>query len=146
MLNKFMNIALNEAKKVKQDIPVAALIVKDNQIISIQTNKREENNQTTAHAEILAISEANKKFNSWRLIDCDMFVTLEPCPMCTWAIINSGIKNVYFGSYDYKYGALGSSINLVRLANSKLNVKGGILEMECNKLLEEYFKELRNEK
>lgn len=141
-----MQIAINEAKKIKKDIPIVALIVKNNEIISIQTNKREENNQTTAHAEILAIQEANKKINSWRLDDCDIYVTLEPCPMCAWAIINARFKNVYFGSYDLKYGAMGSSINLAKLANSKINIKGGILEKECNQILDNYFKKLRNEK
>ena len=146
MLNKFMQIAINKAKEVQKDIPVCALIVKDDNIISCATNKREEENQTTAHAEILAINEANKKLNCWRLDDCDIYITLEPCPMCAWAIINSRIKNVYFGSYDIKYGAFGSAINLANLANSKINIKGGILEKECNELLENYFKRMRNEK
>lgn len=146
MLNKFMNLALQEAKKVQKDIPIAALIVKNGQIISSSTNKREENNSTIAHAEILAINEANKKLNSWRLDDCDMYVTLEPCPMCAWAIINARIKNLYFGSYDLKYGAFGSAINLSELANSKINFKGGILEDECNQLIKNYFEKLRSEK
>ena len=146
MLNKFMSLALNEAKKVKKDIPIAAIIVKNNEIIALATNKREENNRTIAHAEILALEEANKKLNSWRLDDCDMYVTLEPCPMCAWAIINSRIKNLYFGSYDLKYGAFGGAIDLSKLANSKINVKGGILEDECNKLIKNYFEKLRNEK
>ena len=141
-----MSIALKEAKKAKKDIPIAALIVKDNEIISLQTNKREEENKTIAHAEILAINEANKKLNSWRLENCDIYVTLEPCPMCAWAIINARFKNVYFGSYDSKYGAFGSAINLARLASSKINIKGGILEDECNNLLKNYFEKLRNEK
>lgn len=146
MLNKFMNLALSEAKKVQKDIPIAALIIKNGQVISSAINKREENNSTIAHAEILAINEANKKLNSWRLDDCDMYVTLEPCPMCAWAIINARIKNLYFGSYDLKYGAFGSAINLSELANSKINVKGGILEDECNQLIKKYFEKLRSEK
>jgi len=146
MLNKFMSLALNEAKKVKKDIPIAALIVKNDEIIALTTNKREENNRTIAHAEILALEEANKKLNSWRLDDCDMYVTLEPCPMCAWAIINARIKNLYFGSYDLKYGAFGGAIDLSKLANSKIKVKGGILENECNKLIKNYFEKLRNEK
>ncbi len=146
MLNKFMSIAIKEASKVGKDIPIAALIVKNNEIISLQTNKREENNKTIAHAEILAINEANEKLGSWRLDDCDIYITLEPCPMCAWTIINARFKNVYFGCYDAKYGALGSAINLANLANSKINVKGGILEAECNKLLKNYFEKLRSEK
>lgn len=141
-----MQLALNKAKKTTKDIPIAALIVKNNEIIALETNKREQNNQTTAHAEILAIKEANKKLNSWRLDNCDIYVTLEPCPMCAWAIINARFKNVYFGSYDTKYGAFGGAINLIHLANSKINVKGGILEDECNELLKNYFEKLRNEK
>ena len=146
MLNKFMTLAINEAKKVKKDVPIAAIVVKNNEIISIATNKREENNKTTAHAEILALNEANKKLNSWRLDDCDMYVTLEPCPMCAWAILNARIKNLYFGSYDLKYGAFGGAIDLSKLANSKINIKGGILEDECNQLIKNYFENLRNEK
>ena len=146
MLNKFMSIAIAEALKVEKDIPIAALIIKNNEIISLQTNKREENNQTIAHAEILAINEANEKLNSWRLDDCDIYITLEPCPMCAWAIINARFKNVYFGSYDTKYGAFGSAINLAKLANSKINIKGGILITDCNRLLKTYFEKLRNEK
>ena len=146
MLNNFMKLALDEASKVEKDIPIAALIVKNDEIVAISTNKREENNQTMAHAEILAINEANKKLNSWRLDDCDIFVTLEPCPMCAWAIINARIKNVYFGSYDLKYGAFGGAIDLSKLANSKINIKGGILEEKCNNLIKNYFEKLRNEK
>ena len=146
MLNKIIEIAINEAKKNKNDVPICAIIEKNGEIISIQTNKREELNQTIAHAEILAINEANKKLNSWRLDDCNIYVTLEPCPMCMWAIINSRIKNLYFGSYDTIYGAAGSAINLAKLANSKINIKGGIKEKECNKILDEYFKKIRNEK
>ena len=146
MLNKFMSKAISEALKVEKDIPIAAVIVKGDEIIASATNKREENNQTIAHAEILAINEANKKLDSWRLDDCDIYITLEPCPMCAWAIINARFKNVYFGSYDTKYGAFGSAINLAKLANSKINIKGGILETDCNNLLKNYFEKLRNEK
>ncbi len=145
-INKYFDILINEANKEKNDIPVCAMIVKDNEIISIKVNKREELNRTTAHAEILAIEEANKKLKSWRLDNCDMYVTLEPCPMCAWAIINARIKNLYFGCYDTKYGAFGSAINLKNLADSKINVIGGIKEAECNKLLDNYFKGLRDEK
>ena len=146
MLNKMMRKAITLAKKTEKDIPICALVVKDNKIIASATNKREKNNQTSAHAEMLAINKANKKLNSWRLDNCDLYVTLEPCPMCAWAIINARIKNIYFGSYDINYGAFGSALNLQKLANSKINIKGGILEEECNKLLNDYFKKIRNEK
>ena len=146
MLNKYFEIILNKAKEVKDDIPVCAMIVKDNNIISLQINKREKTNIATSHAEILAIEEANKKLGCWRLDDCDMYVTLEPCPMCAWAIINARIKNLYFGAYDTKYGAFGSAINLKTLANSKINIFGGIKEEECKNLLDNYFEGIRNEK
>jgi len=146
MLNKFMTILINEAENCKKDIPIAAMIVKNEKIISLKTNQKEINNKVTSHAEILALEEANQKLNNWRLDDCDMFVTLEPCPMCSWAIINSRIKNLYFGSYDYKYGAMGSVLNLAKIANSNINIKGGIMEKECNELLNNYFKRIRNEK
>lgn len=143
MLNKFMEEAIAKAREVKKDIPVCAVIVKDNKIISIKTNKKEEDSLVTSHAEILALNEANKKLGRWRLDDCDIYVTLEPCPMCMWAILSARIKNLYFGSYDYKYGAAGSAINLAKPADSKINIKGGIKELECNKLLKDYFRELR---
>lgn len=146
MLNKYMQIVLDNISKDAEDIPVCALIVKDNQIISIAKNRREQDNRTIAHAEILAIEEANKKLKSWRLEDCDMYVSLEPCPMCAWAILNSRIKNLYFGSFDYKYGAFGSVVDLSKLANSKIKIFGGILENEFDCVLKEYFKKIRDEK
>lgn len=145
-INYYLNIALNEAKKSEFDVPICALIVKDDEIIAIANNRREKDNLVTSHAEILVLQEANKKLNSWRLKDCDMYVTLEPCPMCAWAIINSKIKNLYFGSYDSKYGAFGSAINLKALANSDINVFGGVEEEKCDNLLKDYFKKLRSVK
>ena len=141
-----MEILIDKARECTQDIPVAAAIVKDDKIISIKVNEREKTNQATAHAEILAINEANKILNSWRLRDCTMYVTLEPCPMCAWAIINSGIKKLYFGSSDTKYGAFGGAINLKNLANSKLEVVAGLEEETCDKLLNDFFRKMRNEK
>ena len=97
MYNKnFLKLVIEKSKEIKNDIPVVALIEKNGEIISIQANKKEENNQTIAHAEILAINEANKKLGSWRLDDCNLYVNLEPCPMCAWAIISARIKNVFF--------------------------------------------------
>ncbi len=141
-----MKLAFENAKKVKADIPVCAIITKDDEIISIQTNKREEDLLITSHAEILALNEANKKLNRLRLNDCEIYVTLEPCPMCAWAIINSKIKTVFFSSYDSNYGALGGRINLAKLANSKLEIYGGIMEDEGDEILKKYFMELRNER
>lgn len=143
MHNKYMLMAINAAKKSATDIPVGAVVVKNGEILASSCNLREKNNDISAHAEILAIKEAAKKLNNWRLLGCDLYVTLEPCPMCAWAILNSRIENVYFGSYDVQYGALGSKINLRRLCSSKTKVFGGIMECECDKLLGEYFLRLR---
>ena len=139
----FMQQAINIAKTVKGEIAVGAVIVKDNKVIASACNRKEKDNDVTSHAEILVIREAAKKLDRWRLEDCDLYVTLEPCPMCAWAIINSRIKNVYFGSFDTNYGALGSKLDLRQIANSKLKVYGGIMEKECDKILEECFKDLR---
>ena len=138
-----MRRAIDLAKKANGEIPVGAIIVKDGEILAETFNQKEVLNDVTAHAEILAIREAEKKLGRWRLDDCEMYVTLEPCPMCAWAIINSRIKTVYFGAYDYNYGALGSAIDLRKLANSKLKVYGGIMEKECTEVLDEFFDKVR---
>jgi tRNA(adenine34) deaminase len=138
-----MEKAISIAKQSGEDIPVGAVIVKDEKIISIAVNTKEKNNDVTSHAEIIAIRQAEQVLNNWRLEDCDMYVTLEPCPMCGWAILQSRIKNLYFGSYDYTYGAFFSKIDLRKLTNSKLQVYGGIMENECDKILEDYFKKIR---
>ena len=139
----FMESAIDIAKTVQGEIAVGAVVVKNGEIIASAANQKEQAKDVTSHAEILALRMAAKRLESWRLDDCDLYVTLEPCPMCAWAIINSRIKNVYFGSFDTNYGALGSKIDLRQLANSKLKVYGGIMEKECDKILEECFKELR---
>lgn len=149
MYNKnFMQLAYSKAKedkKEKKDIPVCALVEHNSEILSIKVNEKEKTNRVIAHAEILALDEANLKLGNWRLSDCDMYVTLEPCPMCAFAILSSRIKNLYFGSYDSLYGAF-SVVRLDKFFNSKTKIKGGMMEKECNLLLEDYFKELRNEK
>ena len=139
-----MNLIIEEAKKEEIDIPVCALVAQNGKILSVQTNKKEKNNDVTAHAEILAIKEASKVLNNWRLGDCDMYVTLEPCPMCAWAIISSRIKNLYFGSYDYKYGGFSSGLNLQKIIDSDINIEGGKKEETCDNILKEYFKKLRD--
>lgn len=135
--------AINESKKCKNDVPVGCVIKRDDKIIASAHNLREENNDVTAHAEILAIQEAQRKLKTSRLTDCEMYVTLEPCPMCAWAIIQSGIKTLYFGSFNSQYGGIESVINLPSFANSKIKVYGGIEEEMCNNILEKFFKELR---
>jgi len=140
----YMKEAINLLDKIDAcEIPVAAVLVKEGQIIAQGVNSKEKNFDVTAHAEIIAIREAEKKLGRWRLDECELYVTLEPCPMCAWAIINSRIKSVYFGSYDILYGALGSKIDLRSLANSKLKVYGGMEQEICDKILEDYFKKLR---
>lgn len=139
----FMQDAIEVALQTKNEIPVGAVIVKSGEIIAFAHNRKEELQDVTAHAEILAIKMAQEGLRRWRLEDCDMYVTLEPCPMCASAIIQSRIKNLYFGSYDPKYGALGSALDLRKVHNSKLNVFGGIFEQDCDKILEDFFERLR---
>lgn len=140
----FMNLAINEAKKSGNDIPVGAVIVKDGTVIASAFNTREKDNDITSHAEILAIRQAEKVLNNWRLEGCEMYVTLEPCPMCGWAILQSRIKSLYFGSYDTNYGAFSSKIDLRKISNSPLKVYGGILEEECDEILQSFFHSIRN--
>lgn len=146
----FMKQALKEAEKAlkKLEVPVGAIIVKDNRIISRAYNLKEIKKDTTYHAEIEAIKKASKKLNSWRLNDCEMYVTLEPCTMCAGAIINSRIKKLYFGTSDEKTGACGSVLNLLEdyKFNHKVIVEKGILQKECEKILKDFFKDLRKSK
>lgn len=127
----------------ESEIPVAAIIVKDGDVISAACNRKEKENDVTSHAEILALREASKKLGRWRLEDCEMYVTLEPCPMCAWAILQARLKAVYFGSFDTKYGALGSVIDLRKYSDSKPKVYGGIMEKECDEILRNFFARLR---
>ena len=145
MKDLFMTKAVKSALKSENDIPVGAVIVKNGKIIASACNKREKNNDISAHAEIIAIKKAGKVLNNWRLDECELYVTLEPCPMCAWAILQSRLKSVYFGSYDLQYGALGSKLNLSQLSSSKLHVKGGFMEEECDKILRDFFKRIRND-
>ena len=145
-----MREAIKEAKKAceKLEVPVGAVIVKDGKIIARAHNQKETKFDTTKHAEILAIQKASKKLKSWRLIDCEMYVTLEPCPMCAGAIIQSRIKKIYFGVQDEKTGAVGSKLNLFTdyKFNHNVQFEKNILSYECQKLLQDFFKKLRKEK
>lgn len=134
--------AIEEAKKVTSDIPVGAVIKSGDEIVASCHNLKEELNDVTAHAEILVIKEAEQKLGRWRLDDCDMYVTLEPCPMCAWAILQSRIKNLYFGSYDRQYGGF-SVCHLDKIINSSTKIYGGIMEEECDNLLNNFFKKIR---
>ena len=147
---KWMKEALKQAKKAYEcnEIPVGAVIVKDNKIIARGYNKKEIKFDTTKHAEIIAIQKASKKLKSWRLSDCEMYVTLEPCSMCAGALIQSRIKKVYIGTMDYKTGACGSVLNLLQdyPFNHKVEYETGILKEECESILQNFFKELRKRK
>ena len=142
-----MKEALKQAQKAydKLEVPVGAVIVKDGKIIARAYNQKEDKKDTTNHAEILAIKKASKKLESWRLIDCDMYVTLEPCSMCAGALIQSRIRKVYIGALDEKTGACGSVLNLLEdyKFNHKVEVETGVLKEECEGLLKTFFKELR---
>ena len=144
---KFMKEALKEAKKAynKLEVPVGCVIVKEGKIIARTHNLKETKLDTTKHAEMLAIQKASQKLKAWRLLDCEMYVTLEPCSMCAGAIINSRIKKLYIGTMDEKTGACGSVLNLFEdyTFNHKVEVETGIMKEECEKILKDFFKELR---
>ena len=146
----FMERAIALAKQAQtfDEVPVGAVIVKDNKIIAEGFNHKEIDNCATRHAEIEVIEKASKVLDNWYLEGCELYVTLEPCMMCTGAIINSRIDYVYFGAYDYKTGCAGSVYNL--LCDNHFNhqpiVVGGVLEEECSTLLSEFFKKKRKEK
>ena len=150
MEEKFMKEALKEALKAykKEEVPVGAVIVKDGKVIARAHNLKESKNDTTCHAEILAIQKASKKLDAWRLDNCEMYVTLEPCSMCAGALIQSRLKKVYIGTMDYKTGACGSVFNLLEdyTFNHKVEIETGILKEECEKILQDFFKELRKKK
>jgi len=146
----FMKQALKEAQKAyeKMEIPVGVVIVKDGKIIARAHNQKETKKDTTYHAEIIAIQKASKKIGAWRLSDCEMYVTLEPCSMCAGALIQARIKKVYIGTMDYKTGACGSKLNLLQdfTFNHKVEIETGILKIECEEILKNFFKELRKQK
>lgn len=142
-MTNFMKKAILQAREsaMHGDVPVGAVIVKDNEIISVGQNRREIDNCPTAHAEIEAINEAARRLHTWRLNGCTIYVTLEPCPMCMGAIINSRIDKVVFGAFDLKAGTCGSVMNMAKLPfNHCPTLIGGIMEDECAELLTEFFK------
>ena len=141
-----MKAAITEAKKARNidEVPVGCVIVHNNKIIARGHNTREKDQSVLGHAEINAIKKASKKIGSWRLEECDIYVTLEPCSMCSGAIIQSRIKNLYYGAKDPKTGAAGSVLNLFSYTfNHQVNVVGGIMEEECSRIIKDFFKELR---
>lgn len=145
----FMNEALALAHQAAEEgeVPVGAVVVLDDKIVGRGRNRREKNKNALAHAELEAIDEACRNLGGWRLWQCDMYVTLEPCPMCTGAIINSRIKRLVYGASDYKAGSCESVVNLFDLPyNHKPETVSGFMKEECAQILTDFFKELRNRK
>lgn len=148
-MNEFMKEAI-ELAKISADefeVPVGAVVVLNGEIVGRGRNRREKEKNALCHAEIEAINDACKRLGGWRLWQCEMYVTLEPCPMCAGAVINSRIKKVTFGAYDKKAGSFGSVVDFNSLPyNHKPEIVGGIDEEECSSLLTEFFKNLRKAK
>ena len=145
--NDYMAAALSMAREAFDDgeVPVGAVIVRDGEIIATGRNRREKAKNALLHAEIDAINNACNKLGGWRLWNCEIYVTLEPCPMCAGAIINAHIPKVYFGAYDFKNGSCGTITNLFEMPhNFKPEYEGGILEEDCAGILKEFFKKLRD--
>lgn len=147
MNNYFMKKALKQAEIAyqKEEVPIGCVIVKDGKIIASAYNMREELNDPTAHAEIIALQDASEILEGWRLTGCTMYVTIEPCSMCAGAIVNSRIDKLIIGSMDKKAGACGSILNIVQ--NDKLNHRvemiTGVMEQECSNIMKNFFKDLR---
>ena len=147
MDNIYMQQAIKLAKDAgkRGEVPVGAVIVRNKEIIATGQNRRETDNHALGHAEIEAIDSACQSLGTWRLDDCDLYVTLEPCPMCAGAIINARIRRVYFGAYDSKAGSFGSVTNLSVLPyNHKPEIYGGIMEFDCKQVLSDFFASVRS--
>lgn len=147
---KYMLIALEEAEKARAigEVPIGAIIVYEDKIIGRGYNIRETTQQTLSHAELLAIQQANKTIGSWRLEDCTLYVTLEPCAMCAGAIVQSRMKRVVYGATDPKAGCAGTLMNLLTedRFNHQVEVTEGILQIECSQMLRDFFKTLRKKR
>ena len=148
--DKFMKEAIKEAKKAyaKLEVPIGAVIVKNGKIIARGHNQKEEKADTTMHAEIIAIKKASKKIGAWRLNGCEMYVTLEPCPMCAGAIINARLDKIYIGTMDEKNGVCGSVTNVLEeyKQNYSVQKEEDIYQKECEEIVKKFFKELRQKK
>lgn len=146
----FMQEAIKEAHKAKEklEVPIGAIVVLNGEIIGRGHNRREESNDATTHAEMLAIQEANRNLGNWRLEEAQLFVTLEPCPMCSGAMILSRVKELYYGASDPKGGTAGTLMNLLtdERFNHQVQIESGLLEQECGELLSTFFRELRKRK
>ena len=142
---KYMRIALENAKMAEgeDEVPVGAIIVRNDEIIASAYNTREYGKNALYHAEIKAIDEACKKLGGWRLVGCTMYVTLEPCPMCAGAIINARVERVVYGAPDHKAGSFGTMINLTDYPLFKPEITSGVLKDDCAKILSDFFKKKR---
>ncbi len=146
---KFMCLAIEQAKRAYeiQEVPIGAVVIKDGDVVGVGYNRRETGKNALYHAELMAIDDACRKLNGWRLWQCEMYVTLEPCPMCAGAIINSRLKRIVYGCEDCKAGSVKSVIKLFELPyNHKPECIGGVLSNECSGLLSDFFRELRERK
>lgn len=145
MKNKFMTSALKCAQKAysEGEVPIGAVVVLDGKVISRGHNRRTGRQIATAHAEIEAIEKACKKLKSWRLPECELYVTLEPCPMCMGAALNARIKKIYFGAYEDKGRSLTAQIAEANLLNHRIEVEGGVMEEECRAILSDFFCSMR---
>lgn len=143
--NKFMSSALKCAQKALEEgeVPIGAVVVLDGKVIARGHNRRTGRQIATAHAEIEAIEKACKKLKSWRIPDCELYVTLEPCPMCMGAVLNSRIKKVYFGAPEDKGRSLTKELATANLLNHTVEVEGGVMEEECREILSRFFSEMR---
>ncbi|MET3700095.1 tRNA-adenosine deaminase [Bacillus oleivorans] len=146
----FMSIAIEEAKKAKEigEVPIGAVLVLHDQVIAKGHNRRETSQNALAHAEIIVIDEACKRLGTWRLEDCELYVTLEPCPMCAGAVVMSRVKKVIYGARDPKAGCAGTFMNLLQdeRFNHQCEVLEGVLAHECGLLLTDFFRVLRQQK
>ena len=144
---EYMSEALKEAQlaSLEDEVPIGCVIVKDDQIIARAHNQRETTNNPLGHAETLAIKKASEILNDWQLVDCDLYVTIEPCIMCAGAIIQSRIRKVIYGAPDFKGGAFGSSIDILSAnnINHRPEIIKGIMENECSEIIKTYFKSKR---
>ena len=142
---KFMKEALKRAKKglAQGEVPVGAVIVHEGKVVSSGYNRRTRTQTAISHAEIYAIDRACKKFGSWRLPECDLYVTLEPCPMCMGAALNARVRKIYFGAYEQKGRSMTGELAASNLLNHTLEVEGGVLEEECSEVLSGFFRSMR---
>ncbi|MDY7045072.1 MAG: tRNA adenosine(34) deaminase TadA [Bacillota bacterium] len=147
---KMMELAIDEATKAarQNEVPIGAVIVYQGEVIARGYNQRETSQSTLSHAELIAIEQANDVIGSWRLEDCTLYVTLEPCPMCAGAIVQSRIKRVVYGAKDPKAGCAGTLMNLLadKRFNHQVDITKGVLETDCGDLLRNFFKDLRKQK